>query len=97
MISIEYDNNQLTEGLLPAYRRIVTIFRDNYYLAEERTCAHFRPLLEFVDIWDRWLDRSIPREVIEELGHNEKSLQALYTELEETHTTLRAKLSNGKA
>jgi hypothetical protein len=37
MKSIEYDNNQLTEGLLPAYRRMVTIFRDNYYLAEERT------------------------------------------------------------
>lgn len=96
MKSIEYNNKQLTESLLPAYRRMVAIFRDNYYLAEGRTSEHFRPLLEFVDIWDRWLERSIPHEVVEDLGHGEKSLQALYSELEKTHDELRVKLSSGK-
>jgi hypothetical protein len=94
---IDYDNKQLTENLLPAYRRMVSIFRDNYYLSIKTTADHFLPLLEFVDIWDRWLDRSIPREVIEELGHDEKKLEDLYSDLEETHTALRTKLSNGKS
>ncbi len=97
MNAIEYDNRQLRESLLPAYRRMVTIFRDNYYLAENNTREHFRPLLEFIDIWDRWLDRSIPHEVAEELEHGEKALYSLYADLEKTHNELRAKLRNGKA
>jgi hypothetical protein len=97
MKSVDYDNKQLTENLVPAYRRMVSIFRDNYYLSEKTTADHFPYLLEFVDIWDRWLDRSIPREVIEELDHDEKKLEALYSDLEETHTALRTKLRNGKA
>jgi len=95
--SIQYDNRQLTESLLPSYHRMITIFRDNYYLAERPTSAYFRPLLEFIDIWDRWLDKSIPIEVLEDLEHSEDTLNPLYDNLKETHNELRAKLSKGKA
>lgn len=96
MKNIEYDNRQLSESLLPAYRRMVAVFRDNYYLAEKETRDHFGPLLEYVDIWDRWLDRSIPHEVVQELEHGEEALKSLYADLEKTHDELRAKLKNGK-
>lgn len=94
---IQYDNLQLTESLIPSYHRMITIFRDNYYLAERRTREYFRSLLEFVDIWDRWLDKSIPREVLKDLEHSEKTLNPLYDDLKETYNELRAKLSKGKA
>jgi len=73
---------------------MAAIFRDNYYLAEKRTRKFFRPLIEFVDIWDRWLDKSIPHEVVEELGHGEKPLHPFYEDLEKTHDELRNKLAN---
>lgn len=94
MKSIEYDNRQLNESLLPSYIKIETIFRDNYYLAENKTREFFRPLIEFNDIWQRWLDRSIPLEVVKELGHEEELLQPFYDNLEKTHNKLRAKLAN---
>lgn len=93
---INYDNRQLTESLLPLYHRMINIFRDNYYLAESRTRDYFRSLLEFVDIWDRWLDKSIPREVLKDLEHSEKTLKLLYDDLQKNHDELRAKLSKGK-
>lgn len=94
---IQYDNRQLTERQLPSYHRMITIFRDNYYLAEPRTRDYLQYLLEFVDIWDRWLDKSIPKEVLKDLEHSEKTLNPFYDDLKETHNELRAKLSKGKA
>ncbi len=48
---IEYDNKKLVEDSLPAYRRMIAIFRENMWLAEPSTVACFPALLEFVDIW----------------------------------------------
>ena len=96
MGSIEYDNRQLTESLLPSYHRMVSIFRENYYLADQETREYFRPLLEFVDIWDRWLDKSIPYEVAEDLGHGEEPLHPFYEDLERKHDELRRKLVDGQ-
>jgi hypothetical protein len=97
MRSIEYNNRQLTESLLPSYRRMVSIFRENYYLADQQTREHFRALLEFVDLWDRWLDKSIPHEVVEDIDHGEKPLYPLYEDLETKHEELRRKLIEGRA
>ena len=94
---IEFNNCQLTESLLPQYHRMITIFRDNYYLAEYRTRDFLRFLLEFVNIWDRWLDKSIPIEVLEDLEHDEKKLKPFYDDIKKTHDELRTKLSKGKA
>jgi hypothetical protein len=94
---IEYNNVMLTKSLLPSYRRMITIFRDNYYLAEHTTRDYFQSLIEFVNLWDRWLDKSIPKEVIEDLDRGEKILEPFYNNLRETHEELRIKLSEGKA
>ena len=94
MKAIEYDNKQLTESLLPSYRKMAIIFRENYYLAENETRDFFKSLIEFIDIWDRWLDKSIPYEVIEEFGYGEKLLHPFYENLEIIHNKLRDRLAN---
>jgi hypothetical protein len=38
-------------------------------------------LVEFIDVWDRWLAKTIPAEVLDELGHSEQSLHAFYADL----------------
>ncbi len=55
---IEYDNTQFRQELMPAYRKMVTTFRDNLWLAERETQAYLGPLIEFVDLWDRWISDS---------------------------------------
>ena len=94
---IEYDNRMLTEELIPAYKTMVKIFRENMWLAEPSTREYFRKLLEFVDMWDRWLDKSMPVEVLEKLRHTEETLHPFYEHLEQTHSSLRKKLETGEA
>ncbi len=92
----EYDNRQLEDYLLPMYRQMVTIFRENLWLAEADTRTHFGKLLDFVELWDRWLAKAVPSEVMEALGHGEESLHPFYQHLQDTHDELRAKLARGE-
>lgn len=94
---IEYDNKKLVEASLPAYRRMIAIFRENMWLAEPSTVACFPALLEFVDIWDRWLAKTLTREALQSLNHTEAALYPLYDELGKKHDELREKLSRGEA
>lgn len=94
---INYNNQQLTESLIPSYQRMIEVFRENYYLAEPATKAYFKDLLEFVNLWDRWLKKAIPREVLEDLDHGEEILLPFYAHIEEMHNNLRLKLKEGKA
>lgn len=93
---IKYENRQLVEELIPAYKRMVAIFRDNLWLAGSDTRAHFGKLLEFVEIWERWLARSLPAEVLETLQHSETELQPLYEHLQQRHDELRSRLVSGE-
>jgi len=93
---IEFDNQRLTNELLPAYRKMVSLFRDNLWLAEPETRVHFPRLLEFVDVWDRSIAEALPREVLTRLGHDERLLDVLYADLQATHERLRQRLAQGK-
>lgn len=92
---IEYDNRRLREELVPAYRKMVNVFRDNMWLAESETNEYFGPLLEFVELWERWLAGSLPPEVLKALEHGEKSLYPFYDHLQMKHDELRKKLASG--
>jgi hypothetical protein len=92
---IDYNNQSLRTDCIPAYHRMIDVFRNKMWLAKASTEAYFPSLLEFVDIWDRWLSGALPGEVIEELHHSEERLQPLYEELQKTHDELREKLANG--
>ena len=94
--AIEYSNQQLREELIPSYRRMVQIFRDNIWLAEPDTQKHFGILLEFVAIWEQWLARAIPHEVITELDTSEAKLLPFYEHMQAKHDEIRQRIVKGK-
>ncbi|MBI5205586.1 MAG: hypothetical protein HZA11_11780 [Nitrospirae bacterium] len=90
---IMYDNKQLREELIPLYDKMLAIFTENYYLAESETKNWYSELTRFVEIWHRWLDESIPAEVIKELEHKEERLTPFYQGLESQIVKLQKELS----
>ena len=93
---IDYDNEYLETETIPAYHKMIEIFRNNIHLSEPSTAKHFPALHEFVNIWDRFLAGSLPGEVIGELKHSEQSLYPLYDNLQLQHEKLRDKLAKGE-
>ena len=89
---IEYENKQLVEKIIPAYRQMVNIFKDNYWLAEEQTKMHFPTLIKFVEVWERYLSRTHPMDVIKEINVSESELMLFYKDIEKMHCSLRKKL-----
>jgi hypothetical protein len=89
---IEYDNRQLFEELLPLYRRMVELFRTNYWLAEPDTWVFFPQLLEFVELWNRSEQKSLPVEVVQHLDHREEKLNDFYAHLQQKHDELRERV-----
>lgn len=91
--SIVHDNKQLREELIPLYDKMISIFTENYYLAELETKNWYSELSRFVELWHRWLDESIPVEVIKELDHTEERLKPFYEDLETQILKLQKELS----
>lgn len=94
---IDYDNDKLNKELLPAYRRMADLFRENYWLAEKDTRVYYPAVLEFVEIWERWMAEAMPVEVWRKLNHNEDNLAGFYRHIAEAHDRLRSKLERGAA
>lgn len=91
---IEYNNKQLTKEILPLYRKMLFLFRENYWLAESETRKWYPDLFNFVELWNRWMAESIPAETMKELNHTEEKLKPFYEELEKRTDVLRSKLSD---
>lgn len=86
---IEYDNTQLSQTIIPAYQRMVDLFREKYWLAEFETREYFTPLVEFVEGWNRFLSRTHSPEVLQRVDVKEDVLLPFYDHLRETHDQLR--------
>jgi len=93
---IDYNNEILKNETIPAYHRMVEIIRNNMWLAEKSTIQHFPALIEYVEIWDRFMADTLPGEVVMALGHTEESLHPLYEDLQQRHDELREKLAERK-
>lgn len=93
---VDYENKQLVEKIIPAYRRMIDVFKNNYWLAEEQTKEYFPTLVKFVEVWERYLSRTHSMSVIKEINVSEKELMPLYEDIERTHNSLRGKLKKGK-
>jgi len=80
--TIEFDNEQMKSVLLPMYRQMMSIFREKYWLAEPEVQEHFAALVEYVELWQRNFDKTIPRDVLVAMRVEEKKLHPLYDALE---------------
>ena len=89
---IEENNRQLVEELLPKYHDMVKVFSENLALAEPSTIEHFGALVEFVELWDRWLEGTVPAEVTVALEHGEENLHPLYADLSHHFARLQSEL-----
>jgi hypothetical protein len=89
----EYGNRQLVEEVIPSYRKMVELFTSKMHLAEPSTITYFPALLEFVEIWNRWLNESLPGEVLGILNHTEDTLFPLYDNLLENFTRMHQELA----
>ncbi|MDO9533666.1 MAG: hypothetical protein Q7O12_16275 [Deltaproteobacteria bacterium] len=93
MKQIEYDNQQFRDRILPIYEKMVDIFTNNLWLAEESTKIFYNPFRRYVELWQRYLDDAIPQRVIEELCIEEKYLLPFYEDLEKKLQILRNELA----
>jgi hypothetical protein len=88
----EYGNRQLVEEIIPSYRKMAEFFASKMHLAEPSTISYFPALLEFVEVWTRWLDGSLPVEVLGQLGHSESTLFPFYENLLQNFTRMHREL-----
>lgn len=78
----DYSDTQLREELVPLYRRMLDYWTANMAQAEPSTQKHFTAFVDYVEIWNRFLQKSLPTSVIQEIGHEEKKLYPLYEDIE---------------
>ena len=90
---IEYNNSQLNNEFLPMYREMLTIFKNNYWLAEPETKIFYNELVEYVEGWDRWLAKGVTAETMQKIGHTEEKLTPFYEEIDKRVDILRNELS----
>lgn len=86
------ENERFRKEILPLYDKMVFVFTENFWLANPSTQNWYADLSEYVDLWHRWLDELIAPEVMEELDHSEKKLEAFYDDLENQLENLRNKI-----
>ena len=90
---LDYSEKQLKEELVPAYEKMVTLFADRMYLAEPSTRTYYKKLVNFVEVWKRFIVKPLPASVVNELGHSESELQPFYEDLESNFVRLQKKLT----
>lgn len=94
---VDHHNEQMRRVLLPQYRRMATLLRDGFFLAESSTREHLPALIEFVELWERFLDKSFPTEVFAKLDVTEENLNPLYDDIENKFLEMRQRLAVGRA
>ena len=72
--AIAYNTAQFTQGILPAFRKMLSLFQDKLPLVEESTQAHCSARVEFVEVWNRVMADAISRTLPEKIGHGEEAL-----------------------
>jgi len=69
--NVDDENQKFREVIMPRYREMISIFRDKMWLAELGTREFFGKLIEFVDVWEKILDKELPYWVAPTINHTE--------------------------
>jgi len=94
---IGHENEHFEIYLFPLYKRMLNIFRDNYHLAEDPTRKWFKPFCDYVELWDRLLNETIPKEVVTKIGLDEATVNPFYNDLENTLDMLISRIKGKRA
>lgn len=89
---IEDDNQKLEAEVIPQYRQMMELFTAKMHLAERSTRAHFGVLVEFVELWERFLRKGLPWELAARIGPDEENLTGFYADLEANFERLQSAL-----
>lgn len=89
---IDYDNEQLSSEVIPLYDKALDTFTSQFWLTEESTRQFYEEFYRFVEIWHRYLDRSLPMDALRELEHGEERLKPFYEDIETKIVELKKKL-----
>jgi hypothetical protein len=85
-------DEQLKKELVPLYGAMLKHFSSQMGLAEGSTLEYYPALGEFVEIWNRFLDGSLPTEVANKMDHREDKLKPFYEDVEKNFSRLSAEL-----
>lgn len=88
----DYDDSQLRDELIPLYHKMLEYWTANIAQAEPSTQQYFATFADFVEIWDRFLKKSLPLAVIRQITHEEKKLYPLYEDIEKQVERLRREI-----
>ena len=88
---VEYENAQVDDELLPAYRAILEVFTSKYSFALPSTREYYEGYYAFVNHWERVKREALPTEVRQHLPHEAELLHAFFEHVENTLQ----KLQNG--
>lgn len=88
-----YSNDQLEKDIVPLYRKMLEHFSSHMGLAEQSTLEHYVAFVEYVEIWNRFLQSSLPAEVAHKLDHKETILYPLYEDIQKNFERLRSELN----
>ncbi|MFQ5794802.1 MAG: hypothetical protein ACE5JP_07120 [Candidatus Bipolaricaulia bacterium] len=91
--SIEYEHRQIEEKLIPGLEKMLDLFREKRWLAEESTEEYYPGLVEFIEIENRFKAGILSSEVRDEL--DKSSFRALFEDLQNHLRRLRAQLREG--
>ena len=89
---INYNNAQLKEELVPGYKKIISLITENYSLADEETTKWYNVLFEFIEIWNRSLNNSLPIDVVRKLDHREAKHIEFYNHVENQEAKIKIEL-----
>lgn len=79
---VKYSDDQLKNDIIPTYQKMAAHFVSHMGYAEESTISHYPAFVEFVEIWNRFLQGSLPREVANRLSQSESKLYPFYDDIE---------------
>lgn len=77
-----YSRNQFKNELVPIYRRMLEHFTSHMDLAEPSTLEHYPALVEYVELWNRNLEKKLPSEIADKVDFGETPLFGLYADIE---------------
>lgn len=90
--SIEYENEKFRTEIIPLYEKMLNIFNDNLHLAEKSTQSWHKQFSQFVDVWHRYLDKTLRYETIKRLDIKEEKLKPFYYDLDRRLEELQRKI-----